>query len=390
MSITLDAKVLQPGPGDAAPAATEAPAAPVRPVVPQAMEPPRSIPEPQAPGIHPSRQAFQSSTSALDREADRLRRTLRGPVHERPAAGRAALQLCRRYAIRRSRGAHQLSAALLEDVAGSAGGDVAGEAGILARVLAAERDLHELDADRTARALGQLVPLVDDDAGIPAGPDAALALTLTAHALVQLAVHFPETLPALGSTPQAALTRAFGLAETAIAAAPDLADGHSALGRVLTCSDEPEALAAAHGAFERALAIDPEHDPALAGLAALALAEGRPQDALVYADRVLKLGNGSPYAFHLRALALAALDRVEEARRELDRALKLAPDAGQLRVDACILARRAGDGEAAAAHEERARELLGASFDGVYSAAARCHAAAHQQANGSGSGGEPS
>lgn len=340
------------------------PAGPVKATEPRAMEPPPRLPEPHASAVHPSRQAFVETGSALGREVERLRAALAGPAAGRAGAARAALALCRRYGVRRSRGSRQLALELLDEVA-AAGAEHAPTATALSTLLGAEGLLHELDPDASGRALAAIVGFLDRSLHEP--PDAttdlvSFAQALAAHALVQLCVHFPETLPALGGDADGLLARAFALAEEAVGAAPAVPDTHTALGRVLLCSADDEAPRAAEDAFQRALAIDPDHDPALAGLAALALAQGRPADALPYADRLTRLGGALPQALHLRALAAAGTGRLDEARRDLARALERAPNAGLLHLDAARLAARAGD-PAAATHEAHARELLGPAYD---------------------------
>jgi tetratricopeptide (TPR) repeat protein len=339
------------------------PSEPAPPVEPRAMEPPRRLAEPQASAVHPSRQAFHETTSALGREVERLRAALAGPVAGRSAAAHAALALCRRYAIRRSRGARRLAVGLLDEVE-AAGAEHASEARALSTLLTAEGALHELDPDASGRALTAIVGFLDRAEHEP--PDSTtdlvpFAQALAVHALVQICVHFPEAVPMVGGDPDAILARAFALGEEAVGAAPAVPDTHTALGRVLLCSAAPESPRAAEDAFQRALAIDPDHDPALAGLAALALAESRPDDARRYADRLTRLGGALPQALHLRALAAAALGHLDEARRDLDRALAHAPNAGLLHLDAARLAARAGD-PAASTHEAHARELLGPAF----------------------------
>jgi tetratricopeptide (TPR) repeat protein len=184
-----------------------------------------------------------------------------------------------------------------------------------------------------------------------------------AHGLVQMAVHFPDELASVELTAEQALSRAVELAEESIALAPRLPDGHCALGRALLCSDEPGAIEDAAELLRHALALDPEHDSAVASLAAALLALGRAHEALALAERLQKLGNGLPHALLLRALAYAELGRTEEARRDLARALKLAPEAGLLYLDAARVATTSGDEAAASEHLARARELLASAYD---------------------------
>ncbi|MEM6532835.1 MAG: tetratricopeptide repeat protein [Myxococcota bacterium] len=156
----------------------------------------------------------------------------------------------------------------------------------------------------------------------------ALARATLAHALVQSAIHFPSVLEAMGLDVPGALERALVLAEEAIARCPELADGHSALGRVLLCSDEPGALDAAREALERALRRDPAHDPAEVCLATLDRESGDHQRALERLDRVVHAGNGHPLTFVLRGIVYAELGRTADARRDFSRVMTIAPESG--------------------------------------------------------------
>ena len=70
-----------------------------------------------------------------------------------------------------------------------------------------------------------------------------LARATLSNALTQLAIHFPDDLEPLGLTVPQALEHALQLAEEAIGLAPSLPDGHTALGRLLLCHDDAEAVA---------------------------------------------------------------------------------------------------------------------------------------------------
>ena len=88
----------------------------------------------------------------------------------------------------------------------------------------------------------------------------SLARSTLANALIQLAVHFPEDLEVLELTIPKALETALSLAEEAIRLAPDLPDGHTALGRLLLGHDDPHAVQDAVEVFTHAHQLDPEHD----------------------------------------------------------------------------------------------------------------------------------
>ncbi|MBN1961751.1 MAG: hypothetical protein JW841_12475 [Deltaproteobacteria bacterium] len=306
--------------------------------------------------------AFSSSASALDKMTEKLRISLArtsAHSHERATMARAILVLCRSYAVRRSRGARKMALGLLDEIV-----DDDPNAETLATLLTAEGELHELGAEATASALARLVNMLENDE-TNAGVHASLCRSLTAHSLIQLVLHFPGTLEALEQDHESALTQAFALAEQAIIAAPEFADAHSVLGRVLLCSADPEAIAVAHQAFCRALTFDAEHDPAMAGIATIELNNGNAKQALVYADHIIKLGSGVPQAFHLRALVLSALNRYDDARRDIERALRQAPNAGLLHLDAARIALNLNDSRAAEIYEQNARILLGDDFENL-------------------------
>jgi len=73
----------------------------------------------------------------------------------------------------------------------------------------------------------------------------------------------------------------------------------------------------------------------------------------------------------LRALLLQDAGQLDEAKREMDRAVRLAPKAGLIQLDAAGVHRAAGDTEGAAALEARSAELLGQLFEAAKKALAR-------------------
>lgn len=156
----------------------------------------------------------------------------------------------------------------------------------------------------------------------------ALAKATLAHALIQSAIHFPRLLSEMGLGVPGALEKALVLAEEAIARCPALADGHSALGRVLMCSDEPGAAELARDALKRALRRDPDHDPAQICLATLEREAGELDRALERLERVVRAGNGHPLTYVLRGTLYAELGRLADARRDFSRVMKIAPESG--------------------------------------------------------------
>ena len=203
----------------------------------------------------------------------------------------------------------------------------------------------------------------------PAHADALAKATL-AHGFIQLAVHFPDELLPMGLTIPEALERALALAEAAIAAAPELPDGYVALGRLLLCHDDDEALTDAIDVLTHALALDPEHDGAEVALATALRERGDKARALEHVEHAIKRGCGQAQAMVLRALLHLDLGQVDEARRDMERAIRLAPQAGLIQLDAARVQAAAGDEAGAAALEERSRVLLGTAFAAVKKALA--------------------
>jgi len=192
-----------------------------------------------------------------------------------------------------------------------------------------------------------------------------MARATLAHALIQLTVHFPEALEELGSSPRETLERAMRLAEQAIALAPDQPDGHAALGRLILCHDEPESIADAIEVLEHALSLDAAHDPAQTALAVALAERGDTKKALEAVDQVLKRGNALPQPLLLRALLHLKSGHTDQARRDIERAVRLAPTAGLLWLDAAEVADALDDGEAATFQRQRAQELLGAAYERI-------------------------
>ncbi|OGR08688.1 MAG: hypothetical protein A2341_00645 [Deltaproteobacteria bacterium RIFOXYB12_FULL_58_9] len=190
----------------------------------------------------------------------------------------------------------------------------------------------------------------------------SLARATMAHGLLQLALHFPDLLDELNLTIVGALERALVLAEEAISQAPNLPDGYVALGRLLLCHDDPDALAEARDILEHALKLDPEHDASLIAVATVLRESGDRSKALQHTESVIRRGNGQPQPLVLRALLHLDNDDAVAARRDLERAVQIAPDAGLFLIDAAFAASKDGDDAAALNLHNRSRELLGRAF----------------------------
>jgi tetratricopeptide (TPR) repeat protein len=278
-----------------------------------------------------------------------------GDRSERLHAARAAAALVITYAARRSQKVRAQAIELCDDVSQKLS-EVQPAMARRKAVLVAEGQLHELSAQSTALACRSLVLAIDDEEA-PERDDAtrqlaALERATLAHALIQLAVHFPEALAAVELDVSQALSQAFYLAEEAILLAPELPDGHAALARALLCRDDADEEA--EEAARAALACDPEHDPAHAVIANLMLSRGDTEGALAVADALLRRGCMLPQALLLHATILAALGRYDEARVDIDRALRVAPEAPALYAEGARIARLAGDAPSAEQLQTRA------------------------------------
>jgi adenylate cyclase len=113
--------------------------------------------------------------------------------------------------------------------------------------------------------------------------------------------------------------------EHALAMSPNLANGYESLGDTLTWSGRPkEGLAALH----RYLRLDPRGPMMAVGLQQIAAAHYfcREYEAAVgTAKRVIRSYPEHPLPHRWLAAALGQLDRTEEARRALDKAIAMAP-----------------------------------------------------------------
>jgi tetratricopeptide (TPR) repeat protein len=108
--------------------------------------------------------------------------------------------------------------------------------------------------------------------------------------------------------------------------APDLVEGHLALGYVLTSYDWN--WAAADMEFQRALALDPDNPDVLRALANHAVAMGRQDEAVELARRAVALDPLSVVARRQYGRYCAAAGRLDEAVVALRATIDLNPQAG--------------------------------------------------------------
>lgn len=151
--------------------------------------------------------------------------------------------------------------------------------------------------------------------------------------------------------------RARGALAAAVAAGARSQPLHFVLGRVYEEIREPEL---AEGEFRKALAPPSPAPGAWAGLARLALAANKPDDALVDLDNYLRMTAPDPQSLSLRAVALGRKHEIEEAQHVLDQALALDPDEPNLYDLSARLAAATADAATTIARlreEERLRPL---------------------------------
>ena len=151
-------------------------------------------------------------------------------------------------------------------------------------------------------------------------------------------------------------------ARKAIELAPDLADGHNALGWVAHRNSD-RLVAQQH--FRRALEIEPNSTGAMSGLA-LQLGSSDPEEALRLLNRVHELEPTSVIIHRQKHFSLSRLGRYDEAIAELRAALEKDPDAGLMVNDLSdLLIARKGRPDEAAVSNSRYLRLSPASFEGL-------------------------
>jgi tetratricopeptide (TPR) repeat protein len=137
-----------------------------------------------------------------------------------------------------------------------------------------------------------------------------------------------------------------GKAEARIASAleahPDEAVFHALRAHSLRAAGQPPARV--REAFERAVALDPEHAPALAGLAEISAEAGEREAALALYDRAAAADPADPGPAHAAIQLLAPSREPDEAQRRLEEILRQHPlHAGAANDLARILAARGRD-----------------------------------------------
>jgi TolB-like protein len=147
------------------------------------------------------------------------------------------------------------------------------------------------------------------------------------RALSILAEKFATRVSSMQSIdPEADIRRADELASRALAADPNSYHAHQAMARVLLAQKRPEeAIVAA----ERSLSLNPGFIPAYRNLCVATTYLGDPQQTIGYAEKAMRLSPSDPYLafFHLfKALGCFMQRRDDEATSSLRRAVAYSPE----------------------------------------------------------------
>jgi len=200
--------------------------------------------------------------------------------------------------------------------------------------LAVAEQTRLLAADRGAAAAVEVMARSPLDLTRPGNAEALRALL--------------EPLAALGQHEEAQARVA-----AALEAQPKAAVFHELQARVLRAAGAPSQQV--REAFERAAELDPEHAPALLGLAELAAERSEPQGVLALYDRAAQAAPDEPAAAYAAIQLVLADGRSEEAERRLVELLQRHPRHAGATLDlARLLLRRGGEPERALALARRA------------------------------------
>jgi Flp pilus assembly protein TadD len=127
-------------------------------------------------------------------------------------------------------------------------------------------------------------------------------------------------------------------------ATPRSAKLHYNLGAVL---EERKEFAQASGEYNRAIALEPSYEPALAGLGNVELNLGRAKDASQMFRQALQLKPDDVKTVTNYGTALQSLGEIEAAKAQYERAISLAPGNDDAYCDLGVLLFQAGDADAA-------------------------------------------
>jgi protein O-mannosyl-transferase len=129
---------------------------------------------------------------------------------------------------------------------------------------------------------------------------------------------------------------------------------HYNLGAVL---EERKDFARASGEYNKAVALDPSYEPALAGLGNVELNLGKAQEASQMFQKALELRPDDVKAVTNYGTALESLGAIDAAKKQYQRAISLAPDNDDAYCDLGVLFFRAGDAQAAVQEFDQAARI---------------------------------
>jgi TolB-like protein/Tfp pilus assembly protein PilF len=177
---------------------------------------------------------------------------------------------------------------------------------------------------------------------VRADPRYAQAYAGLSHSWTVFAVQFLD-----GPSAQQAFAKARVAADTALALQPDLAVAHGAHGSLLLNADLD--WMGAEADYRRALQLAPTDDTSMSNLGQLLAALGQPRQAIKLTQQALATDplNARWYAWLCRYLV--PLDRLDQADRNILKAIELRPEASGYRELLTVIAIQRGDAKAALA-----------------------------------------
>jgi Flp pilus assembly protein TadD len=137
-------------------------------------------------------------------------------------------------------------------------------------------------------------------------------------------------------------------------ATPRSAKLHYNLGAIL---EQRKDFAQASGEYNKAVALEPSYEPALAGLGNVELNLGRAKEASQMFQRALQLKPDDVRAVTNYGTALQSLGEIDAAKTQYERAISLAPGNDDAYCDLGVLLFQSGDADAAVLQFDRAAKI---------------------------------
>ncbi|MGH8190929.1 MAG: tetratricopeptide repeat protein [Rhodanobacteraceae bacterium] len=148
-----------------------------------------------------------------------------------------------------------------------------------------------------------------------------------------------------GPAMQHAYAEARASADTALSLDPDLADAHVARGVLLSWADFD--WKGAEAEFRRALQLAPNDGNAMSWLASLVATLGHPEQAIELKRRALDKDPLHATWYETLATYYSVVDRLDEAREAIDKAIALQPNGASFHQTLAAIAIQRGDAAAA-------------------------------------------